>query len=87
VTTRLPPQMCLSCGRLVDAASDVEGKSVPKPGDVTICIGCAHVMVFTEDLKLREPTAQEAEEIAEDDKVARARWAIMTMRAKERGRR
>jgi hypothetical protein len=57
---RTPPQLCLECGHFLDAASSYGKTRIPQPGDVTLCIRCAHVMVFTDTLTLREPTQEEA---------------------------
>lgn len=57
--TRTPTQMCLNCGKLIDAASGVGHSRWPKPDDITVCIGCGHIMVYTNALHLREPTASE----------------------------
>jgi hypothetical protein len=58
-TTRFEPSPCTSCGKRLDAASHLDGKSVPVPGDATVCIECGHVMVFGENMRLRDPTPQE----------------------------
>lgn len=53
-TTRLPPFPCPHCGTVHDAASDARQKAPPpKPGDLTLCIACAGVAQFTNDMKLR----------------------------------
>ena len=31
----------------------------PSPGDCTICLGCQDILIFTEELGLRQPTDQE----------------------------
>jgi hypothetical protein len=49
---------CLRCHALIEGAG---GPGIPRPGDFSVCIFCANLMVFTEDLSLRQPTAAELE--------------------------
>ena len=60
-TTRLPPASCPSCEKKLDAATHPTGDVAPSPGDVTICLGCQDILIFTEELGLRRPTDQELE--------------------------
>ena len=63
---------CLACGKVLDAANVVstDGQDyAPSSGDITICLGCGHVMAFDDDLKLREMTDAEAREIAGDRRM------------------
>jgi hypothetical protein len=64
----LPPSRCPNCGKVLDAATGVDEKGLhqrlPAAGDFTVCIGCGHIMVFANDLTLRNPTAAEMREIA-----------------------
>jgi hypothetical protein len=73
VDSRVPPSMCLDCGRINDAATGVdhaEGPdAAPQPGDVTVCFYCGHIMVFGDDLMLRNPTDAEIREIAGDARI------------------
>jgi hypothetical protein len=55
----LPPSPCTNCGKLVDSATALDGDHVPKPGDVTICLDCRHLMVFADDMTVRNPTDDE----------------------------
>lgn len=62
---------CLACGHLLDCAAHVgDGSVKPSSGDCTICIKCGHVMIFTDELMLREMNAQEQKEIESDPRVA-----------------
>lgn len=48
--------LCPWCGYMSDAASSADWSSdvTPKPGDVSLCLECAGVMVFTPDLATRK---------------------------------
>lgn len=78
-TTRTPMNRCLVCGYEIDAASptpDSSGSSTPEPGDIALCLKCAHVHIFADDLTLRAPTGDEMVEIAGDRDMVRAIEAI-----------
>ena len=65
----LPKCKCPKCGDLLDAATDMFGGDQPKPGDITVCLHCGHVMAFTELLVLRELTDDERHEADDDARV------------------
>lgn len=52
---RMPETRCPRCGATFDAASDEwnEHPRGPRAGDMTICVYCAAVLVFEEQLALR----------------------------------
>jgi hypothetical protein len=56
--------MCTNCGYEMDTASGVTHKEAPKPGAISICLKCSHIMAFGDGLKLRNLTDQEMEEVA-----------------------
>lgn len=60
---------CLGCGKKVDDVICVSGKGSPRPGDVTVCLYCGHIMVFVEGGDLRNPTSSEMDKIAGDRRV------------------
>lgn len=60
--TRLPTTVCPECADPLDAASAAEGDHVPTPGDVSICLNCAWVGIFTDELTLRPSTLAERSE-------------------------
>jgi uncharacterized protein with PIN domain len=62
-STDTPESNCPSCGKLLDAASSFKN-AVPSPGDFSICINCGHILVFADDLTVRNPTDAEIVEIA-----------------------
>lgn len=49
----------------------------PKPGDLNVCIRCAHMMLFNDDLTMRELTPIERSTALADPKVAQIRLAIL----------
>ena len=79
VTTRTPLNHCLDCGHAIDASMptpDHPNNSTPGPGDLAICLHCAHVMIYADDLTVRAPTDVEVVEIAGDPDMVRAVNAI-----------
>ena len=79
ITTRTPQNACRCCGYLVDAASGVDHNARAKPGDVSLCMKCGEASVFTGELVMRPPTAEELATIEADPMVRRARRAICDM--------
>jgi hypothetical protein len=62
--TDTPPCRCPWCGHRFDAAMSANPDrpdAAPKPGDVSVCISCAQVLVFTDDLTLRASMPGEIE--------------------------
>lgn len=66
---------CLDCGRELDTATSFDSKQQPKPGDISICLHCGNVMVFADDLSLRELTEQDAHDIAGDPNLLKLQEA------------
>lgn len=61
---RIKENQCLKCNYKMDAADDLDKqKKEPESGDVSICINCAHVMIFDDNLNFRELEASEEEEV------------------------
>lgn len=82
-SVRVPMSECLGCGKRMDGATGVDHRSRPKPGHITICIGCGHLMAFADDMRLRNLTDAEMYEIAGDPRliaVQRARKLAMMMK-------
>ena len=80
-TPRIPKQMCLECGYVLDAASPAHGApDMPSPGDVHLCLNCGKLMLFDELLRPREPTPAEWMEPQLIDLQARARAAVRRSR-------
>ena len=71
----LPVSQCLSCGSELDASTGVYDAGLPKPGDITLCLYCGHIMAFAGDLGLRELTDSEARDVAGHPKILAAQAA------------
>jgi hypothetical protein len=61
LTTRLPETRCPWCGKKIDAVSHLTGDFVPKPGDLTVCLGCNGTLVIGADHAPRLPLKAEIE--------------------------
>ena len=51
--------LCPKCGALIDACTDAYGDAVPVAGDFTVCIYCAQILRFADDMEIYMPTADE----------------------------
>jgi hypothetical protein len=60
-TTDLPASVCPWCDHRLAAASHVSEPVRPSPGDLSVCISCAQLLVFDAQLKLRKPLDGEIE--------------------------
>ena len=61
----MPPSPCTACGKVMDRAGEgpfLAGK--PRPGDISICMHCSHIMAFDDNLMLRDLTEAEVVECA-----------------------
>jgi hypothetical protein len=77
-TTDLPNlDCCAHCGHGISKASSVD-EHPPRPGDVTVCFGCAHVYEFDERMRVVELSDEKRRAIEAD---ARLRREIVKMRA------
>jgi hypothetical protein len=65
----ITPSACTNCGEILDGATSVGCDGGPDPGDLTICIICGHLMVFDDNLKLRDPTGAEMVDAAGDKRI------------------
>ena len=76
VTTLYAPFACWSCGKVMTAASHVDGKSVPKQGDISVCLDCAEAMTL-DDGAWRQLTDDELIDMELEDKKVLARMQIL----------
>lgn len=76
-STRIPPAECPKCGYFIDATSEAYnyGGMKPRPGDISMCIGCGHATIFRKDLTRREPSKEEALHISLLPEVIKAQLA------------
>lgn len=70
-TTHVPNCYCPKCNERLDAVTSLNGY-IPSSGDFTVCIKCTSVNIFTEDLMLRLPNAEEQKYIESDFRVQTA---------------
>jgi hypothetical protein len=59
--TRVEQHPCPYCAHLLDAVTPTPANpnATPSEGDITVCIECACVLIFKEDLTVRKPTQPE----------------------------
>lgn len=71
MTCPTPPAFCWSCRTPFECGTDVEGHRYPlAPGMISICISCAAIGIFRDDLTVRKPTVEEtAQLLARNDIV------------------
>ena len=81
---RVPSTRCTNCGKDMDAADPTSGGRGPKPGDVAICFYCHHLMVYGDELILRELTDQEIKQVAGEPEIILAMKALGEFKAKEK---
>jgi hypothetical protein len=70
---------CNDCGFALAETSDFVRSATPKAGDLAMCVKCGHVAIFAEGLTLREPTAEEADEIRRDPLIQQHQQAVWKM--------
>ena len=84
VSGKIPQFTCVECGYRPDYADSAYGSALPEPGDVSLCMKCAHVTIFTEDMSVREPTTTELREITNAPHVQKVIAAIKAFRCQRR---
>ena len=70
---------------MLDAWTGVEGKATPVPGDASVCIGCAGLLVFADDLTPREPTEAELPALIASPQLMLVQRAAHQLIAQRRG--
>lgn len=67
---------CLTCGKVMDGFTGLDGAVLPEPDDLSVCIYCANVAVFDRnpdgDMYLRLPTGDERAAIGCNEMVTKA---------------
>lgn len=65
----VPDANCPHCGHHVDAATDpFDPTNTPYPGDITVCLYCAGICVYTDSMALRSITRTDMDNITPDMK-------------------
>jgi hypothetical protein len=77
------PNRCPNCEHILEEATGITTQDAPKPNDVTLCIYCAAVLVFTEDMRVRLPTEEESNELASNSELMRMQ-KIVKMQVRRR---
>ncbi len=54
---------CPVCAKVLDAVSSEDPEAQPGPGSLTVCVPCQSLLVFTDDMRLRQMTRAEFEEL------------------------
>jgi hypothetical protein len=90
---RLEEQPCPVCGHRLDAATVLTdpGKVMPVVGDLTVCVGCASILIFADGMRLEKPSAETLREMRraqpdEFDTLLRVKTAAL-MAVEQRRRR
>ena len=68
-THKIKDSTCPECGHVADGATGAGNNTTAKPGDVSLCIECACVAIFDEDLQRRKPTTDEIFMLNKDRKL------------------
>lgn len=73
---------CPYCGYEFDAATSLSGNknATPAPGDITICIACASIMMFEDYPDVRKLTEEEYECAMDEPRLKRAVEIVREMR-------
>lgn len=79
MTTRTKPTNCPYCNHNLEALSDLDDKHVPSPGDVSVCINCANILVITKGLGVRIPTPEELNFFESDSYMKKIQYLIRTV--------
>ncbi len=78
---RTKEEKCACCGEtLNDTTCTEDGVTSPRAGDVSVCLYCGNLMIFTKDGGRRDMTEAEREEIMEDPRsgaILKARREVM----------
>jgi len=60
ITGETLPAVTCKCGKKLDAATTAARRDRKvKPGDLSVCVYCGNVSIFTDDMRLRDITTEE----------------------------
>lgn len=72
---RLPDSWC-TCGHLLSGARGVDWDNRPEPGNLSVCMYCGVLRMYTADLTLRELTREELAEVMADQEMSAQIWRM-----------
>jgi hypothetical protein len=77
---RIAESKCPCCGHKVDSAMETVGNTHegPKSGDWSVCIRCAGISVYGDDMQLRLPSDEETGRIKDYPNLEVLRGHVMT---------
>jgi hypothetical protein len=76
----LPAGVCCACGHK-NNASGCDQAERPSPGDYAICVRCAGLNIYADDMTLRKPSGADRLAAAGDPDVQRIRTIILAVNA------
>lgn len=79
LSVRVPKSLCPYCDNKLDAAGSLDGEHTPQNGDISLCINCAQILMFDENLQLRKPSIDEEREALSDENVVKAQKYIKSL--------
>lgn len=62
--TRIPVQQCWKCGYKFDSMTCATSDHKPKEGNVSMCIACGALAIYTKEMQLRKPTDEENAQVS-----------------------
>lgn len=76
--TKIPPSNCPSCNAFINGASPAKTNDASEPsnGDFTVCIYCAGLAVYNEDLTLRKPSEEEMKIAASNTEIIKMKYVV-----------
>jgi transcription initiation factor IIE alpha subunit len=78
-TTLTPENFCPACSERLSAATGIKEDTVPKPGDISICVHCGEYLVFDDNLRSQSMSQEEFSSLDDEQKfqISMARFMIM----------
>lgn len=67
---------CPYCDAALDSATDPYGTRRPNAGDLTVCIVCAQLCAFTDNMLLRKLTPKEEQDAMSHDHIKKLVAAV-----------
>lgn len=76
------PALCPHCGYFCDAASPLGHRDSATPGDISMCLSCGNLNVFTQDMGLRKALVEDIVNLSNEawetvKKAARAQREVV----------